>query len=133
MDDGSQTTGGAGASPLTSLEDKRKTADLHEELTVKDQHLAGLREDLKTRDLLVTELREKLYQEELLSKQLGRSVSHLQSDLKKTSTAKDGLSEEIKILRATLAIKEAELQTMAEDSNEKSGQIVSLADTEEVI
>ena len=124
-------TGGAGASPLTSLEDKLKTVDLQlEELTVKDQHLAGLREDLKTRDLLVTELREKLHHEELLSKQLGKGVSHLQSDLKKTSTAKDGLSEEVRTLRATLAIKEAELHRLAEDSNE---QIGSLADTEEVI
>ena len=134
VDNGAQTTGGAGASPLTSLEDKRKTVELQqEELTVKEQQLAGLIEDVRTRDLLVSELREKLHLEELLSKKLGTSIAHVQSDLKKASSARDELYGEVKTLRATLSAKEVELHRMAEDSSEKSGQIMSMADSEEVI
>ena len=130
MDDGSQTTGGAGASPLASLEDKRKTVELQlEQLAVKDQQITGLMEDVRTRDFLVTELRENLHREELLSKKLGTYVSQLKSDLKKATIAKDELSEEIKTARATLEVKEAELQRMAEESNEC---MASMADTEKV-
>ena len=133
ISDGSQTTGGCGPSPFTSPEDKRKTAELHDELIVKDWQLAGLMEGARKRDVLVAELREKLHHEEQLGKQLGTSVSHLQSDLKRTSSARDELYGEVKSLRATLSAKEVELHKMVVDSSEKSGQLISMAESEKVI
>ena len=84
VDDATQTSDGAGASPHTSLEEKQMLP-------------ANLRVELTTQDHQLAELKNKLDHEKLLNQELEKNVSHLQA-------GNADMAEEVKCLRGLLRV-----------------------------
>ena len=113
VDSSTLTADGAGALPLTSLEEKQMLpTNLRAEFTAQDHQLA--------------ELKTKLDYEKLLNQELEKTVSHLQSDIAAHIETSTAASLRIKELEATVGRKEIRLLELEEESAARAEEIESL-------
>ena len=114
VDSASQTSDGAGASPLTSLEEKQMMpTNLRAELTAQDHQIA--------------ELKTKLDHEKLLNQELEKNVSRLQADNAAHIETSTAANLKIKELEARVGRRNARVQELQEESADRAEEIKSLS------
>ena len=122
LQDDSQLFDNAGASSLTSLEERQ-------------QNEADLREELNGKDYEIEKLKRMVSEKELLNVQLEECIRRLKSDASKTHSvvsAATMLTKTAEQLRSKLDEKDAEVRRLTEESTELRDCITSLTDSEEV-
>ena len=114
VDDAGQTSDGAGASPLTSLEEiQMLPTNLRAELAAQDHQLA--------------ELKKKLDHEKLLNQELAKNVSRLQSDNAAHIETSTAANLRIQELEAKVGRRDVRLREFQEESADRAEQVKSLS------
>ena len=113
VDSATQTSDGAGASPLTSLEEKQMMpTTLRAELTAQDHQLA--------------ELKTKLDHEKLLNQELEKNVSRLQADNAVYIELSTAANLRIKDLQAKVGQRDVRLLKLEEESADMAEEVKCL-------